>query len=105
MEVRVMGKYVNEKVVKQAIETAYESLPENERAEIEAFVEQATLIKNRPRNFGGASIHEFIAKLGLFLAENPEVEIRLDEDGSFETFVKSAPVRPVREKQMRSFLL
>ena len=106
MKAYVMGRYVEEEALERAMETAYEDLPERYQFTIEAAIEDA-LHGHRgdfARGVGEGTLWEFFAKLGLYLAENPDVRARFDEHGLFETLVRTKPTKRVKE-QKRSFLL
>ena len=105
MKAYVMGRYVEEEALERAMETAYEGLPERDQFTIEAAIEDAIRAHRGDfaRGVGELTLWEFFAKLGLYLADHPEVQARFDGHGLFETFVRVKPTDQ-REK-IRSFLL
>ena len=90
MMTRLMEPFFGENLVDEAIEFAYDRLPEHERATIDTTIERAIRMTPR-RGLGEKSFREILGKLGIYLVQHPEISGRFDDDGWLVEFVRAIP--------------
>ena len=82
------GKMVDPKDTRNAIESAYAKLPDDERAEIDELAGVLMQRMAHRRGIGEQTTRRILGSIGIYLAKHPRIRARFDDGGRFVGFTR-----------------